>query len=50
MISPEAINLLKKLFMIDASKRPSAKEILCDSWLEENSATNIAKVVRSHSN
>ena len=37
ILSLEAINLLKKLFMIDANKRPSAKEVLSDVWLDEDS-------------
>jgi serine/threonine protein kinase len=36
ILSQEAINLLKKLFMIDANKRPSAKEVLSDIWLDED--------------
>jgi MAP/microtubule affinity-regulating kinase len=48
LLSAEAVSLLKKLFMIDANKRPSAKEVLCDSWIEEDPC--LTKVVRSHSN
>lgn len=33
MLSSEAIDLLGKLFQIDASKRPTAKEILNHPWL-----------------
>ena len=33
--------------MIDAAKRPIAKEILGDPWLDE---TQMNKIVRSHSN
>lgn len=47
-LSPEAINLLKKLFMIDAAKRPLAKEVLADPWLDEE--PQVQKIVRSHSN
>ena len=32
--------------MIDANKRPTAKEILSDPWLDESS---LSKVTRSHS-
>jgi serine/threonine protein kinase len=32
-LSIEAINLLKRIFSIDANKRPSAREILNDPWL-----------------
>jgi serine/threonine protein kinase len=46
-ISPEAVSLLKKLFMIDPSKRPSAKDILNDPWLVGNSPQ---KIIRSLSN
>ena len=34
-LSVEAVNLLSKLFMIDPMKRPSAKEILQDPWMQE---------------
>ena len=32
-LSVEAVNLLKRLFAIDANKRPSAKDLLVDPWL-----------------
>jgi serine/threonine protein kinase len=34
-LSVEAINLLKKIFQVDADKRPSAREILNDPWLQD---------------
>jgi len=34
-LSVEAINLIKKLFAIDANKRLTAKEVLNDPWLQE---------------
>jgi serine/threonine protein kinase len=37
-LSPEAINLLKRIFSIDANKRPSAKEVLNDPWLASDSS------------
>lgn len=36
-VSPEAVNLLKKLFAIDPSRRPTAREVLADPWLSEGS-------------
>ena len=44
-LSSEAINLLKKIFSIDANRRPSARDLLNDPWLNENSQA----VQRSHS-
>jgi serine/threonine protein kinase len=32
-LSPEAVNLLKRIFTIDADKRPSARDLLSDPWL-----------------
>jgi serine/threonine protein kinase len=32
-LSQEAINLLKRIFSIDANRRPSARDILNDPWL-----------------
>ena len=32
-LSNEAVELIKKLFTIDADKRPSAKALLNDPWL-----------------
>lgn len=32
-LSVEAINLLKRIFSIDAARRPSARDILNDPWL-----------------
>jgi calcium-dependent protein kinase len=32
-LSLEAINLLKRIFSIDANKRPTARDILNDPWL-----------------
>lgn len=46
-LSTDAVNLIKKLFIIDAGQRPTAKEILCDPWLVE---APIPKPMRSHSN
>ena len=34
-LSPEATDLLKRLFSVDAEKRPTAKELLNDPWLIE---------------
>jgi serine/threonine protein kinase len=31
-LSNEAINLLKRIFAIDANNRPSARDILNDPW------------------
>lgn len=31
-LSNEAINLIRKLFTIDANKRPSARDVLNDPW------------------
>ena len=46
-LSPEAVNLLQRLFQIDANKRPGAKELLNDPWLMEQS--NPQKPIRSQS-
>jgi serine/threonine protein kinase len=32
-LSQEAINLLKRIFSIDANRRPTARDILNDPWL-----------------
>jgi hypothetical protein len=32
-LTPDAINLLKKIFSIDANRRPTARDILNDPWL-----------------
>jgi serine/threonine protein kinase len=34
-LSADAINLLKKIFSIDANRRPTAREILTDPWLQD---------------
>ena len=46
-LSSDAVNLIKKLFIIDAANRPTAKEVLCDPWLND---APIPKPMRSHSN
>jgi serine/threonine protein kinase len=32
-LSQEAINLLKRIFSIDANRRPTARDIMNDPWL-----------------
>lgn len=32
-LTPEAVNLLRRIFTIDADKRPSARDLLNDPWL-----------------
>lgn len=50
-LSVEAVNLLKKLFIIDANKRPTAKEVLNDPWLIGGSNNDEStKISRSLSN
>ena len=46
-LSSDAVNLIKKLFIIDAAQRPTAKEVLNDPWLVD---APIPKPMRSHSN
>ena len=47
-LSFEAKDLIKKLFTIDASKRPSGKDILSDPWMNEEQMS-ADKVSRSYS-
>lgn len=32
-LSMEAINLLKRIFSVDANRRPTARDVLNDPWL-----------------
>lgn len=32
-LSIEAINLLKRIFSVDANKRPTARDLLNDPWM-----------------
>ena len=34
-LSSDAINLLKKIFSIDPNRRPTARDILSDQWLQD---------------
>lgn len=38
-VSDECKNIIKRMLTLDPSKRPSAKEILQDSWLQKNSGS-----------
>jgi serine/threonine protein kinase len=46
-LSQEAINLLKRIFSIDANRRPTARDILNDPWLQDPELIQIGQ--RSHS-
>jgi serine/threonine protein kinase len=46
-LSLDAVNLIKRLFIIDAGQRPTAKEVLSDPWLVD---APVPKPMRSHSN
>ena len=35
-LSSEAVTLLKKIFSIDANRRPSARDLLNDPWFMES--------------
>ena len=34
-LSDEAVNLLKRIFSIDPHRRPTARDILNDAWLQD---------------
>lgn len=51
-LSDDAINLIKRIFAIDANKRPSARDILSDPWFSEKQDINSFSqpgFIRSHS-